>query len=257
MQEIDHFLQGFLCLILPGHILEGHAGLLLHIHLGIALSDAHHAASLCHPFHDIKQQKRRQSQGQKDGHKQLEEHLPHRIRDLALKFHSGVIEFLRQRIVIDISRIIIRRFLCIIILVFPALALLLVLELAEELILELSHHPLDPAVLLLFLRPFLRLLDPCLIGKDDVDAAAAQPDFLYLFIVDQLQEFIITDLLRTCAAHQRIKSQYHKSDQQGCNEDDPPALPVIFRIILIILVIHSFPPKISYYHYKYRFCINQ
>ena len=49
LQEIDCFLQGFLGLILAGDILEGHTGLVLHVHLGAALADAHHAGAAVHP----------------------------------------------------------------------------------------------------------------------------------------------------------------------------------------------------------------
>src|SRR5699024_4190493 len=49
MEKIYYVLQGFLGLILSGHIPERHAGLLFHIHLGIALADSHHAAALAHP----------------------------------------------------------------------------------------------------------------------------------------------------------------------------------------------------------------
>ena len=45
MKEIYHFLQRFFRLILPGNILKSHSCLLLHIHLGIALADSHHAAA--------------------------------------------------------------------------------------------------------------------------------------------------------------------------------------------------------------------
>ena len=52
MQEIHHFLQGFLGLVLTGHILERHTGLLLHINLRLALADAHHTAASGHAAHD-------------------------------------------------------------------------------------------------------------------------------------------------------------------------------------------------------------
>ena len=57
MQEVDDLLQGFLGLILPGHILEGDAGGLLHIDLGVGFAytaDAAKAAApgLAHQTHD-------------------------------------------------------------------------------------------------------------------------------------------------------------------------------------------------------------
>ena len=43
MQKINDLLQGFLCFILTGHILEGNAGLLFHVDLGFAAAEtAHH-----------------------------------------------------------------------------------------------------------------------------------------------------------------------------------------------------------------------
>ena len=50
VQEVHNLGQGFLGLVLPGHILEGDPGLLLHIHLGVALAHAHDSAA-AHPLH--------------------------------------------------------------------------------------------------------------------------------------------------------------------------------------------------------------
>ena len=55
MEEINNLLQGFLCLILTGHILEGNSRLLLNIiHFRVALADAHDAAAsgALHDKHD-------------------------------------------------------------------------------------------------------------------------------------------------------------------------------------------------------------
>ena len=46
MQKIDDLLQGFLGFVLTGHILEGDAGLLFHVDLGLALAKAAHHAAL-------------------------------------------------------------------------------------------------------------------------------------------------------------------------------------------------------------------
>ena len=51
MQEIDHFLKGFLGLVLSGHILKRDTGLLLHIDLGITAAHAHNTAALAHTSH--------------------------------------------------------------------------------------------------------------------------------------------------------------------------------------------------------------
>ena len=45
MQKIHNLHQTFLCLVLSGYILKADSGFLLHIHLGIGLSDTHDAAS--------------------------------------------------------------------------------------------------------------------------------------------------------------------------------------------------------------------
>ena len=45
VEEVDDLLQRFLGLVLSGHILEGDAGLLLHIHLGAGLADAAESAA--------------------------------------------------------------------------------------------------------------------------------------------------------------------------------------------------------------------
>ena len=53
MQEINDLHQRLLGLVLTGHIREGHAGLLLHIHLGSALADAHDTAATAFAHHEI------------------------------------------------------------------------------------------------------------------------------------------------------------------------------------------------------------
>ena len=68
MQKIHHLLQGFLCLILSGHILKSDTRILLHICFGPAFSHAaHHASALVHspdnPVHTHKQQNHRHKQG--------------------------------------------------------------------------------------------------------------------------------------------------------------------------------------------------
>ena len=51
MQEIHHFLQGLFRFILSGNIFKRYARLFFHIHLGIALSNAHNSATLWHLLH--------------------------------------------------------------------------------------------------------------------------------------------------------------------------------------------------------------
>ena len=66
MQEIHHFLQGFLRFILTGYILERNTGFFLYIGFGFALSDAHHSAAFVHlshqPVHQENQKYKRYQQ---------------------------------------------------------------------------------------------------------------------------------------------------------------------------------------------------
>ena len=51
MEEVHHFHQRLFCLILPGHIGKGLAGLGLHIDLGVGLAEGHGVArKIAHPF---------------------------------------------------------------------------------------------------------------------------------------------------------------------------------------------------------------
>ena len=53
VEEVDDLLQGLLGLVLSGHILKGNAGLLLHIHLGLALAKAAHHAVAAHSLGQV------------------------------------------------------------------------------------------------------------------------------------------------------------------------------------------------------------
>ena len=52
VEKINDLPQGLLGLVLPGHILKGDAGLLFHIHLGLALAEAAHHALAAHALGD-------------------------------------------------------------------------------------------------------------------------------------------------------------------------------------------------------------
>ena len=108
MKEIHHFLQGFLRLILTGHILKCDACLFLHIHLGIALANAHHASAFGHLPHQPYEHKSHQTDRKDHGQEQFKKCLAHCIGRLASELHSGFLEFIHQSVVIDISCIIIR-----------------------------------------------------------------------------------------------------------------------------------------------------
>ena len=86
MEEVDDLLQGLLGLVLAGHILEGDAGGLFHIHLGVGLAHAadaahsSHAALFRHPAHDQGEHQEDQHKGQHVAH----QHGQHRV-------HRGLI----------------------------------------------------------------------------------------------------------------------------------------------------------------------
>ena len=108
MQEIHHFLQGFLRLVFSGYILKRDSRLLLHIHLRIALSNAHHSAALAHLPHQIRKEGNHQTDGKDQCHKQFKKELSHRILHFTLEHHSCIVQRLNELIVIDISRIVVR-----------------------------------------------------------------------------------------------------------------------------------------------------
>ena len=268
MEKIHHFLKGFFCLVLPGHILECNARLFLHIHLGVALTDAHHAAAFGHPAHQPDKHGRHQADRQDQCQEKLQKHLAQCVSRLAAELHAGVFQRLDQIIVIDITGIIIRVMFHHILLRLFRPVCIAVIPAAGFRAFRAAGVPAARLRLHLFLdplqnragaadQPILRhLLTPRLVGEGNVDTVAVKRYLLHISVIHHLKKFIIADLFRPRAAHQRIKSHHYKSDQQGCNEDDPPALPVVIRVVFSI-IIHYVPPKNSYFHYKDRFCINQ
>ena len=108
MQKIYDFLQRFFCFILSCYILKCNSGLLLHIHLGIALADSHHAATLrhtlCRPNDQCHQTCHRKECAEK-----LEHDCGCCIRYLCVIFYMRFIQFVRQLIVLDNSCIILLR----------------------------------------------------------------------------------------------------------------------------------------------------
>ena len=60
MQEVHDLGQGLLGLVLSCHVLERDAGLLLHIHLGVALAHAHDSASAHAAHGEIHQEYQKQ-----------------------------------------------------------------------------------------------------------------------------------------------------------------------------------------------------
>ena len=99
MEKIYYLLQGFLGLILSGHIPERHAGLLFHIHLGIALADSHHAAALAHPPGHPDDHSYQKCDWQ-EGCKKLDHNCRSRIRNLLLIVNPRIIQTFRQGIIL-------------------------------------------------------------------------------------------------------------------------------------------------------------
>ena len=73
MQEINNFLQRFLCLVLSGYVRKLHAAVSLHIYLGIAFAKGHEVAAhagLLHPAHQQRAQAPEQQQRQNQVYQQ-------------------------------------------------------------------------------------------------------------------------------------------------------------------------------------------
>ena len=99
MQEIDHFLQGFLGLVLACHICEGDACVLLDIFLGRALAHAAHKAAAAgsaeQKAHDHPQERDGKHIGKQEG-----DHHTRAVRDISVHRNSRIQQALRQRCVL-------------------------------------------------------------------------------------------------------------------------------------------------------------
>ena len=95
LQELNRLLQGFLRLILPGNILEGHAGLRLHVHLRTALADSHHAAGTGHSAQHHSHQDPDEDQRGKAQH-DIQDQACRIIGNLLLEFHIRLIQALHD-----------------------------------------------------------------------------------------------------------------------------------------------------------------
>ncbi len=94
MQEVNNFLQGFLGFILSGHVLEGNAGLLLHVDPGLGLAEAAHHAVAAHPLgQQIQQQKHAADHNGVGQHHHNDGIVLH---DLVADLHARIVQFLRQ-----------------------------------------------------------------------------------------------------------------------------------------------------------------
>ena len=97
VQEVDHLHEGFLGFVLTGHILEGDAGILLHIDLRRALADAHGAASAAHTPHQEACEQPQQSHGQNHADQDLRKNT-RRGGDHTIAGDTGRLETGGQRI---------------------------------------------------------------------------------------------------------------------------------------------------------------
>ena len=105
MQEIDYFLQGFFCFILTGYILKCDSGRFFHIHLGIALANAHHAATLCHTAHQHHAQTDHDHK-QNNVDQKIHHHIRCRIRYLLFILNTCFIQSVRKGIILHNTGII-------------------------------------------------------------------------------------------------------------------------------------------------------
>ena len=74
MEEVDDLHQGLLGLVLAGHILEGDAGFLLHIDLGVGLAHAAQAAGAAHLVGHKPEEEDHAHHHNQDGHHIADEH---------------------------------------------------------------------------------------------------------------------------------------------------------------------------------------
>ena len=105
VQEIHHFLQGLLGLVLSRHILEGDAGLPLHIDLGVALSHAHWPAASGHLAHQEIKEDDDRHKGKHIGQEDRQDQ-PGAVRHLLIDLHAVLDQELRPCIVVHHSGII-------------------------------------------------------------------------------------------------------------------------------------------------------
>ena len=94
VQEVDDLLERFLRLVLTGHVLEGHAGFLLHIYLGLAFSDVADAAQAAVAAGSGHQQPTQQAQPEKQQQREKKPGKDHRtlLNDLTAEFHAALPE---------------------------------------------------------------------------------------------------------------------------------------------------------------------
>ena len=105
MQEIHHLLQGLLCLVLARHILEGDAGLPLHIDLGIALSHTLGAAASGHLAHQEVKEDDDRHKGKHIGQEDRQDQTG-AVRNLFIDLHAVFEQKRRSRFVVHHARIV-------------------------------------------------------------------------------------------------------------------------------------------------------
>ena len=105
MQEIHHLLQGLLGLVLARHVLEGDAGLPLHIDLGVALSNPHGAAASGHLAHQEVKEDDDRHKGKHIGQKDRKDQSG-AVRHLFVDLHAVFEQKRRSRLIVHHARII-------------------------------------------------------------------------------------------------------------------------------------------------------
>ena len=179
MQKVHHFLQGFLRLILPGHILEGHAGALLHIDLGVGFAHAHGPAA--HALHHIGDQHKEENQRNGKAQDIVNDHR-RGVGRLAVDIHIVLLQQRQKILVVDIGSVV------------------------------SGLHPLTGSLIVVVCRLLLLLggSEIRVILQRNLNTIPIKNHGLYLILIDQFQELGIGNLLGAAVAHPAVN--------QACNK---------------------------------------
>ena len=179
VQKVHHFLQGFLRLILPGHILEGHAGTLLHIDLGVGFAHAHGPAA--HALHHIGDQHKEENQRNGKAQDIVNDHR-RGVGRLAVDIHIVLLQQRQKILVVDIGSVV------------------------------SGLHPLTGSLIVVVCRLLLLLggSEIRVILQRNLNTIPIKNHGLYLILIDQFQELGIGNLLGAAVAHPAVN--------QACNK---------------------------------------
>ena len=206
MQEIDHFLQRFFCFILTGYILKCDSGRFFHIHLGIALANAHHTATLCHTAHQHHAQTDHDHKWNNVDQK-IHHHIRCRIRYLLFILNTCFIQSVRKGIILHNTGIIllpchITEQACTFIAAVLTVAVVVICYRTFD------HIALGSAFFLAVLH-----LSFCL--RCDHDLVILDHNFLNFPGIYHVQELVIGNLLGICVFPELIQRKYDKRDQHN------------------------------------------